>query len=422
MNSGDGSGQTPVCVLGFGRSGTSMAMRLLNLLGVQVGPEEDLLPPADADNPRGYWEPQWVIELNDEILARLGTVWQQPFPAEPGWERRPELDDLRERARGLLKEKFGSASLWGWKDPRVMLTLPFWQELVPNARYVICLRNPADVISSFQRRPEPGLSIEAWGDLWTEFNARALKETRGAPKLFLFYEDFFRDGRAQIARMALFLGLDIQESDDRFWAPLLQEIEPELRHHSTSSLELAGSSAIPPAARTLFLALRAAEDTRRSKPNADGHDKGVSEAIERIAPELWYERRLLAEARTARDESGRQIAELRPEHEQLRAQLDQAQAERAQLRAEFDQAQTAQAQLRAELDVARDEASRSAALNQGAEIELDLMRNRLARQQAVIEGLQSSLSWRITAPLRGVKRLFGGKRRERARSTSTAPR
>ena len=173
------------------------------------------MPPADADNPRGYWEPQWIIGLNDEILAKLGTVWQQPFPAAPGWERQPELDELRGRARELLREKFGSAPLWGWKDPRVMLTLPFWQELVPDARYVICLRNPADVISSFQRRPEPNLSIEAWGNLWMEFNARALKETRGERTLFVFYEDFLRDSRAQITRLASFLDLDAPGNDER---------------------------------------------------------------------------------------------------------------------------------------------------------------------------------------------------------------
>lgn len=384
-----------------------MTMRLLNLLGVEVGPEEDLLPPADADNPRGYWEPQWMIGLNDEILAKLGTVWQQPFPAAPGWERQPELDELRGRARELLREKFGSAPLWGWKDPRVMLTLPFWQELVPDARYVICLRNPADVISSFQRRPEPNLSIEAWGDLWMEFNARALKETRGERTLLVFYEDFLRDSRAQITRLASFLDLDAPGNDERLWAPLLEGIEPELRHHSTSSLELAGAAAIPPPARMLFLALRAAQDADQSQPNS--RERRVSEAIERVAPELWYERRLLAEALGARDEAVRQLAGLRHEHEQLRTELGQARTE--------------QAQLHGELSRTRDDLRRSAALEQQTQDELATMQDRLVRQQALIEGLQSSVSWHLTVPLRAVKRgLVGLRRAHRERSASAARR
>ena len=384
-----------------------MTMRLLNLLGVEVGPEEDLLPPADADNPRGYWEPQWMIGLNDEILAKLGTVWQQPFPAAPGWERQPELDELRERARELLREKFGSAPLWGWKDPRVMLTLPFWQQLVPDARYVICLRNPADVISSFQRRPEPNLSIEAWGNLWMEFNARALKETRGERTLLVFYEDFLRDSRAQITRLASFLDLDAPGNDERLWAPLLEGIEPELRHHSTSSLELAGAAAISPPARMLFLSLRAAQDTDQSQPNS--RERRVSEAIERVAPELWYERRLLAEARSAREEALHQLAGLRDEHEQMRTELGQARTE--------------QAQLHGELSRTRDDLRRSAALEQQTQDELATMQDRLVRQQALIEGLQSSVSWHLTMPLRAVKRgLVGLRRAHRERSASAARR
>jgi hypothetical protein len=76
----------PVCVLGFGRSGTSLTMRLLHLLGVEIGPQEDLLAPGEADNPRGYWEPRWMGGLNDEILAKLGTVWWRPLPAASGRE------------------------------------------------------------------------------------------------------------------------------------------------------------------------------------------------------------------------------------------------------------------------------------------------------------------------------------------------
>jgi hypothetical protein len=172
-----------------------LTMRLLNLLGVDIGPAEDLTLPTEVENSRGYWEPRWLMDLNDEILARLDTVWWRPLDAELGWEHRSDLEPLREQARRLLQEKFGSAGLWGWKEPRTTLTLTFWRELVPDARYVICLRNPVDAISSFQRRPEPNLSVGAWGELWLEYTARALEQTRESPRLLVFYEDLLRDGR-----------------------------------------------------------------------------------------------------------------------------------------------------------------------------------------------------------------------------------
>ncbi len=375
-------------------------MRLLNLLGVAVGPEQDLLPPADADNPRGYWEPQWMIELNDEILARLGTVWQRPFPLGPGWERRAELDELRERAKGLLEEKFGATPLWGCKDPRLMLTLPFWRELIPDMRYVMCLRNPADVISSFQRRPEPNLTIEQWGDLWLEFNARALRETRGEPRLLVFYEDLFRSGREQLERMASFLGIEVPGDAESFWEPLLGEIEPGLRHHSTSAIELGGSGAIPPEARMLFLALRAGEDARSSAaPEKQGGT--TVDAIERVIPDLWYERRLLAEARAAREQAAEQLAARDREQGELRAAAESARTELAALRQELGEAHQ-------QLARASEQLSEAATAKLATDTELASLRNRLESQQRVMDGLQGSVSWRLTRPLRWFKRIFAG--------------
>jgi hypothetical protein len=266
-------------------------MRLLNLLGVDIGPVEDLTRPRDFENPRGYWEPRWLMDLNDEILARLDTVWWRPLDAEPGWEHRSDLEPLREQARRLLQEKFGATGLWGWKEPRTTLTLPFWRELVPDARYVICLRNPVDAISSFQRLPEPNLSVGTWGELWLEYTARALEQTRGSPRLLVFYEDLLRDGREEVARLASFLGQ--APPKEQVIRGILDEIDPSIRHHATSSQELAVAWGIAPAIRTLFLALRAAHDVLRADSGSTSCDGTLPEAIERVAPELWSEQRLM---------------------------------------------------------------------------------------------------------------------------------
>lgn len=44
----------PICVLSVGRSGSSLAARAVNLLGVHLGVEEDLMPPSQQ-NERGFW-------------------------------------------------------------------------------------------------------------------------------------------------------------------------------------------------------------------------------------------------------------------------------------------------------------------------------------------------------------------------------
>jgi hypothetical protein len=325
-----------------------------------------------------------LVELNDEILARLGTVWWRPLPAEDGWERSVELDELRDRARALLEEKFAGVDLWGVKDPRTTLTLPFWKELLPGARYVICLRNPADVVSSVQRRPDPDLSIGAWGDLWLEYIARALRETEGCPRTLIFYEDLFTKPREQLASLACLLGLPMPD-EDGLREPLAA-IERDLRHHATSPRELAATWGIPTAARALFLSLRAAND-------AGGE---ASVAVERVAPEQWWERRKLLGLERALEESQQTNATLQQEQSRLAAVLKREHEEHGRLGGELEQA-------RREIETARDDHDK-------ARLALASLEGQLERKTRMLEVVWSSASWRLTAPLRTAKQAMRSSR------------
>ncbi len=148
---------TIVCVLGMHRSGTSLLTRILNLLGVYLGPEANLIRPA-VDNPKGFWEHHPIVELNQTIITSLEGKDFEPPEFTPQWENSPALDDLRAKALDIVRQDFDTADLWGWKDPRTCLTLPFWQKLLPPMRYVFCLRNPIEVGRSLERRN--GLSLE----------------------------------------------------------------------------------------------------------------------------------------------------------------------------------------------------------------------------------------------------------------------
>lgn len=369
------SGREPVCVLGFSRSGTSLTTRVLSLLGLYLGPEEDMLPSSETDNREGYWEPRWINELNDEILGVLGQPWWQPLVAEPEWPERPEMAPLRERARMLVAEKFAGERRWGFKDPRTPLTLPFWRQVVPDMSYVICLRNPVDAVASLQRRPEPTLSVRTWGELWLEYTARALKETTGQRRMLVFYEDFFRDPRTEIERLAGFLGLDEASLQKRV-DDAVPVVTRDLRHHSTSVVELAADPGMPAEARTLFLALRAAEEARRSKPGDE--TRMLARAVERVAPELWWVNRLAARSAYDAEQARREAAAALDEAAALRARLDESEREHGRRLQELEHGLTAAA------EEARREASTRAAL-------------------------ESSASWRLTAPLRMAKRHVRGR-------------
>jgi hypothetical protein len=340
-------------------------MRILECLGVNLGPAEDMLAPHEADNPRGYREPRWMVELNDEILAALGTTWWQPFPGQPGWEDDPRLAPLRERAQALYAEKLGAAPLSGWKDPRTTLTLPFWQKVVPESLYVICVRNPIDAIASIQRRPEPTLPTPDWGELWLEYTARALHGTTERRRIIVFYADYFNDPGAPIAQLATLLGLP--HEDERV-AQAKTVVEEDLRHHRSSPLELAAAPGLSAPVRTVYLGLCAAHRLRHMA-DAGEDARQISEAIERVAVDAW---RASREATATR----RHAEELTSSAEQLERSTQQSTAELTAAKAHSDA-------LGAHLTDAEDE-------------------SRSLKHQ--LQTLQGSKSWRMTAPLRAVKR------------------
>ena len=313
-----------VCILGFHRSGTSVAARVLNLLGVDLGPSEDLLDARDDDNPAGYWEPRWLNALNDELLAAIGGDAWRPLEDEPGWESRPELEPLRARAREGLGAAFGNAALWGWKDPRTSFTLPFWKALVSDLWFVVCVRSPSDAVDSALRRGAPTLSRFAWGQLWLEYTARALMHSDPERRTLVFYEDLIANPQKEALRLSAFLG-DESLADP---AAVGDTVRRDLQHHRTSAREVADDSGLPIEARAAYLALRAA--------GADNTDELLRGGLERVVGELWTAHNQAADLRAALEEDTWAAERLRQELEQLRGTQVKVTAELADTRHQLD--------------------------------------------------------------------------------------
>jgi hypothetical protein len=254
---------TAVCVIGPGRAGTSLTMRALNLLGVYVGPEEGLVEPGPG-GPKGFWERRDLIALNDRLLRSQGGSWRRPPRPTPGWETAADLAAERAQAGALLEQAFAGHELWGWKDPRASLTTAFWQRLVPDLRYVICLRNPIDAADSISppagRKQEDAFYYSRRGPkrerayrLWLTYVASALVNTSGRPRIFVSYEDHFDDRRATAERLARFVGREPPppgSAADRLMADF---VDPDLRHYRTTPEEVVGDDRLPDDAAALYL-------------------------------------------------------------------------------------------------------------------------------------------------------------------------
>ena len=278
-------------------------MRTLNLLGVDVGPEEGLVE-GGPGAPKGFWERREIIKLNDRLLRLHGGSWRRPPRLAPGWEASPELEPERERARALLDENFAGRGLWGWKDPRVSFTTAFWQRLVPDLRYVICLRNPIDAADSIsppagRKRDEAfyyarrGPKLQDAYRLWLAYVAGALVNTAGRRRAFVSYEDHFDDRRATVERLARFLDLEPPPAGGEVERRIEGFVEDRFRHYRTPPEEVVVDERLPEETISLYLLTELLKEATAAPP-AEGGDRSrealaaaVGDYARRLVPELF---------------------------------------------------------------------------------------------------------------------------------------
>ena len=199
-----------VVVLGMHRSGTSAITRGLEVLGVNLG---DNLYPAAIDNPKGFWEDNDFLGINEELLAhldysvdRLGLIdWQMPSTAI--------VESLELKAEKLVSERCKKNALWGFKDPRTARLLPFWQAVFErvgcDVRYVIATRNPISIVESLYKRSgfEGGITFY----LWLEHLIPAISGTINAKGVVVDYDQLLENPKLQLLRVAKALGVTAPE-------------------------------------------------------------------------------------------------------------------------------------------------------------------------------------------------------------------
>jgi Sulfotransferase family len=239
----------PVCIIGMHRSGTSMVARLLQQAGLYLGPEDRLLSP-DSANPDGHFEHTGFLEINNALLQRLGDSWDVPPRMEAGWELDASLEDIRDKARSLVTT-FQDKSPWGWKEPRTTILLPFWNSIISNLRFVICVRSPLDVAKSLTSRNQMPIDYGVY--LWNRYMHAAIHGTAGYPRCLTFYEHFFGDGVAETRRLLEFCRLECTSAQ----SVVESEIRSELRHHNTGIPELLDESSVLSYPKLLYIGLRA---------------------------------------------------------------------------------------------------------------------------------------------------------------------
>ena len=155
---------------GMHRSGTSLTASLVAAAGIHLGDE---LMAAGAGNPRGHFEDLEFYHLHQRILAANGLS-MEGFTCQESIAVPPAA---HAQATDLVGRRRAAARPWGWKDPRTVLFLDFWAELLPEVRWLFVVRSPDDVVDSLLRRGDTAFVTNPRHaiDVWVAYNQRILE-------------------------------------------------------------------------------------------------------------------------------------------------------------------------------------------------------------------------------------------------------
>ena len=191
-------------VAGAGRSGTSTMAGLMQILGLHVPLPE---VPADATNPKGFSEPQWVVDHHDRLLKEALVQVSDSRP--DAWFETGRIS-TREQERiataEWLESHFAVSPELVVKDPRLSWFLALWRVAAIRTGatpvFATMLRPPAEVVGSKQTYYANKLGSAHLAASWLNMllhTERGTRETAagtggdGAARVFVRYADLLDD-------------------------------------------------------------------------------------------------------------------------------------------------------------------------------------------------------------------------------------
>lgn len=234
-----------VLVAGTGRSGTSTMVGVLRRLGLHV-PQPEV--GSDPTNPRGFGEPQWVVDFHDELLRRSHVQVSDARPL--AWERTADLaarPEAQQQLSSWLGEQLDQADSLVVKDPRLAWFLPLWTAAARaqgvEPAFLTMLRPPPEVVGSkrtyYNARLQDGQGVAAWLNmmLGTE------RATRGSRRVLVRYHDLLQGWEQVVTSIGKELDLaPLAEIDQRTREEVGSFVDPGLRRISLTwdDLDLPG--------------------------------------------------------------------------------------------------------------------------------------------------------------------------------------
>ncbi len=217
----------PALVIGgMHRSTTSLAASILAAAGLHLG--DDLMG-AGTGNEAGHFEDNDFYLLHQRILAANGLSMEGYTCAE----RIDVPATARDEAVALVARRRAAGRPWGWKDPRTVLFLDFWADLVPEARWLFVVRPPWEVVDSLFRRGDTAFRANPRfaAEVWVAYNRRILDFVHARPDhtAVVAAADVVADHSGFIRRASDLLGVPLENPASQFRPDLYGADQPPHR-------------------------------------------------------------------------------------------------------------------------------------------------------------------------------------------------
>src|SRR5262249_53914035 len=224
----------------------------------------------------GYWEPADIVAIHDDMLAAIGSAWDDTSEFPLAWLDTPAAEPFEARLRGAFEEAFGSSTLALLKDPRICRFVPLWISILETMGveplFVIPVRSPLEVAASLLVRDE-GIGdspLRARGGmpeakallLWLRHFLDAERHTRGFARSFVGYEQLLADWRGAVAKIGRELGIEWPGSADEAGRQVEKFLSREMRHHISTADTVAARPDISPWLKDAFRWAHNAADGR----------------------------------------------------------------------------------------------------------------------------------------------------------------
>ncbi len=234
--------------------------------------------PANYANEDGYWESTSLAAMNDRLLEAWSSSWWRP-PTLVSDSMVSAVSHLGQEALNCFSRVYGATGNWVWKDPRLTVTLPFWDNVLGDQPVLFVYREPTAVARSIQRRD--ALTAPQALALWERHTRLAMLALSGRRVLVANYNRLCVDPEMWSEEVATFCasaGLSVRE-------PHTPSLVALIRSRMDDE-----TNGVTPAQNALAQHLRSLDGVHRVFPRVDfaHEERGVAELLEAIVLPDWY--------------------------------------------------------------------------------------------------------------------------------------